>query len=180
MKVSRREFSKSCAIATTGLAMGKALAAAAGAPAVGQVEGEHINTSSKHPVPSIQDTETPEQKNARMKWFREARFGMFIHWGLYAIPAGRWNGQEVPGIGEWIMNRASIPVSDYKALSSKFNPTEFKAAEIVGLAALFGIPIGSPAALPTKPATTNHQHFIGTPRKTATSPNISRPRPFRR
>jgi alpha-L-fucosidase len=128
MKISRRDFSRGCAIATTALVVGEAL------PVLAQVEGEHIDTSSKHPVPSIQDTETPAQKDARLKWFREARFGMFIHWGLYAIPAGRWNGQEVPGIGEWIMNRASIPVADYKALAPKFNPTQFNAAEIVGLA----------------------------------------------
>ena len=128
MKVSRREFSKGCALAATGLAIGEAR------PAFGQIVGEHYNKSPKHPVPSIQDTETPAQKNERMKWFREARFGMFIHWGLYAIPAGRWNGQEVPGIGEWIMNRATIPVADYQALAPKFNPTQFSAAEIVGLA----------------------------------------------
>ncbi len=54
-----------------------------------------------------------------MKWFREARFGMFIHWGLYAIPAGRWDGQPVAGIGEWIMNAATISVADYKALASE-------------------------------------------------------------
>jgi alpha-L-fucosidase len=133
MKVSRRAFSKGCALAATGLAMGEAL------PALAQVQGEHIDTSARHPVPSIQDTETPQQKNQRMRWFREARFGMFIHWGLYAIPAGRWNGKEVPGIGEWIMNRASIPVADYKALAPKFNPTQFSAAEIVGLAKSAGM-----------------------------------------
>jgi alpha-L-fucosidase len=128
MKVSRREFTRGCAVTAAGSAFGGAL------PALAQVVGEHIDTTKKHPVPSIQDTETPAEKNERLKWFREARFGMFIHWGLYAIPAGRWNGQEVPGIGEWIMNRASIPVADYKALAPKFNPTQFNAAEIVGLA----------------------------------------------
>jgi alpha-L-fucosidase len=119
MKVSRRAFSKDCAIAAASLAIVEAL------PALAQVEGERINTSPKHPVPSIQDTESPAEKNERMRWFREARFGMFIHWGLYAIPAGRWNGKEVPGIGEWIMNRASIPVADYKALAPKFDPTSW-------------------------------------------------------
>jgi alpha-L-fucosidase len=133
MKVSRREFSKGCAMAATGLAIGEAL------PALAQVQGEHINTSPKHPVPAIQDTETPAEKSNRMQWFREARFGMFIHWGLYAIPAGRWNGKEIPGIGEWIMNRASIPVADYKALAPKFNPTQFSASEIVGLAKSAGM-----------------------------------------
>ena len=44
-----------------------------------------------------------------MAWWREARFGMFIHWGLYAVPAGTWQGKQVPGIGEWIMNDGKIP-----------------------------------------------------------------------
>jgi alpha-L-fucosidase len=133
MKVSRRAFSKGCAMAATGLAVGEAL------PAFSQVEGEHINTAPKHSVPSIQDTESSAQKDGRLRWFREARFGMFIHWGLYAIPAGRWNGKEIPGIGEWIMNRASIPVADYKALAPNFNPTQFSASEIVGLAKSAGM-----------------------------------------
>ena len=50
---------------------------------------------------------------------------MFIHWGLYAIPAGEWKGQQVPGIGEWIMNRAKIPVRDYEQLAKQFNPVKF-------------------------------------------------------
>ena len=83
---------------------------------ISQVEGVHIDTSKKHPVPSIQDAETSALKNERMNRFREARFGMFIHWGLYAIPAHRWNGKQIPGIGEWIMNRATIPVADYRRL----------------------------------------------------------------
>jgi alpha-L-fucosidase len=94
---------------------------------------------STHPVPSIQDTETPAQRDARMAWWREARFGMFIHWGLYSIPAGTWNGKQIPGIGEWIMNNASIPVADYKALASKFNPTAFSAHDIVALAKSAGM-----------------------------------------
>jgi alpha-L-fucosidase len=91
-------------------------------PASAQIEGEHIATSSAHPVQAIQDKETPAQRDARMAWWRAARFGMFIHWGLYSIPAGTWDGKQIPGIGEWIMNDASIPVADYKALASQFNP----------------------------------------------------------
>jgi len=102
--------------------------------ALAQLEGNHIDTSNHHPVPAIQDTETPAQRDARMKWWRAARFGMFIHWGLYSIPAGTWDGKQIPGIGEWIMNRASIPVADYKALAPKFNPTGFNAHDIVALA----------------------------------------------
>lgn len=133
MTISRRVFSKTCIAAASALALKRPAALLA------QVEGEHIDTNLKHPVPAIQDKETPAQKDARMQWFREARFGMFIHWGLYAIPAGRWDGKEVPGIGEWIMNRASIPVADYKALAPKFNPTQFSAQTIVGLAKAAGM-----------------------------------------
>ena len=98
-----------------------------------------IATSNNHPVPAIQDTETPAQRDARMEWWREARFGMFIHWGLYSIPAGTWDGKQIPGIGEWIMNNASIPVADYKALAKQFNPTGFSAHDIVALAKSAGM-----------------------------------------
>ncbi|CAA9563876.1 MAG: GH29 [uncultured Thermomicrobiales bacterium] len=70
----------------------------------------------------------------RLDWFRDAKFGLFIHWGLYAIPAGEWRGERVPGIGEWIMLRARIPVAEYEQLARQFNPVKFDAAEWVGLA----------------------------------------------
>ncbi len=104
-----------------------------------QLEGDSIATSSAHPVAAIQDTETPAQRDARMAWWRDARFGMFIHWGLYSIPAGTWNGKQIPSIGEWIMNTASIPVADYKALAPQFNPTDFNAHTIVSLAKSAGM-----------------------------------------
>ena len=103
-------------------------------PSLAQIEGEKIATVKDHPVPAIQDTETPAQRDQRMAWWRDARFGMFIHWGLYSIPAGTWDGKEIPSIGEWIMNRASIPVADYKALAGQFNPIAFNAHDIVALA----------------------------------------------
>ena len=104
-----------------------------------QVQGEHYQISKDHPVTAIQDTETAAQHDARMSWWREARFGMFIHWGLYSIPAGTWKGAQVPGIGEWIMNRGTIPVADYKQLASQFNPTAFSAHDIVALAKSAGM-----------------------------------------
>jgi alpha-L-fucosidase len=64
-------------------------------------------------------------KDERMKWWREARFGMFIHWGVYAVPAGTHNGQRINRIGEWIMNRGKIPVADYKAYAKQFNPVKY-------------------------------------------------------
>jgi alpha-L-fucosidase len=70
----------------------------------------------------------------RMQWFREARFGLFIHWGLYAIPAGEWKGQPVAGIGEWIMNHAKIPVAEYEQLAPQFNPVKFDAEAWVRMA----------------------------------------------
>jgi len=69
--------------------------------------------------------ESAAQRDARMKWWREARFGMFIHWGVYSVPAGVYKGKEVPGIGEWIMNRGKIPVAEYKAFAQQFNPVRY-------------------------------------------------------
>ena len=69
-----------------------------------------------------------------MQWWREARFGMFIHWGLYSIPGGEWKGKEIPGIGEWIMKRALIPVTEYRALAGQFNPVKFSAKDFVATA----------------------------------------------
>ena len=64
-------------------------------------------------------------KDERMAWWREARFGMFIHWGVYAVPAGEWKGQRIGGIGEWIMNRGKIPVSEYQEIAKQFNPVRY-------------------------------------------------------
>lgn len=64
-------------------------------------------------------------KDERMAWWREARFGMFIHWGVYAIPAGTWDGRQIGNIGEWIMNRGKIPVADYKRMAKDFNPVKY-------------------------------------------------------
>jgi alpha-L-fucosidase len=66
-------------------------------------------------------------REKRIQWWRQARFGMFIHWGLYAVPAGEWKGQPIAGIGEWIMNRAKIPVKEYELLAGRFNPVKFDA-----------------------------------------------------
>jgi len=73
-------------------------------------------------------------KDERMAWWREARFGLFIHWGLYAVPAGTYQGERVKGIGEWIMNNGKIPVEEYEKFAGRFNPTGFNADEWVRLA----------------------------------------------
>jgi alpha-L-fucosidase len=73
-------------------------------------------------------------QDQKMQWFREAKFGLFIHWGLYSVPAGEWKGQKIPGIGEWIMNRAKIPVTEYEQLAKQFDPVKFNAEEWVQMA----------------------------------------------
>jgi alpha-L-fucosidase len=78
--------------------------------------------------------ETPEQMDARMQWWRDAKFGMFIHWGLYSVPAGEWNGKKVPGYAEWIMNRGQISKEEYAPLQKQFNPVKYDAAEWVRIA----------------------------------------------
>jgi alpha-L-fucosidase len=84
-------------------------------------------------------TEKPEKSeealkhDAKMEWWREARFGMFIHWGLYAQPAGEWKSEQIPGISEWIMLRAKIPVKDYEKIAETFNPVQYDAEEWVKL-----------------------------------------------
>ncbi len=74
--------------------------------------------------PQLRDPETSAQHDARMAWWRDAKFGMFIHWGLYAIPAD----------GEWHMRQHKMPMADYQKLAEQFNPTKFNADEWASLA----------------------------------------------
>ncbi|MGY4385814.1 alpha-L-fucosidase [Pedobacter sp. UYP24] len=76
------------------------------------------STGFKHPIPAKVET-------SRTAWWEKARFGMFIHWGVYTIPAGKYNGKYYPGLGEWIMRDANIPVSTYKDYAKQFNPTQY-------------------------------------------------------
>jgi len=69
--------------------------------------------------------ETVEQRDARMEWWRAARFGLFIHWGVYSVPAGTYDGKQIGGIGEWILRNAKIPVAEYKSYAQDFNPVNY-------------------------------------------------------
>jgi alpha-L-fucosidase len=81
--------------------------------------------------------ETSTERDARMQWFRDARFGMFIHWGLYSIPAGEWQGKT--SYGEWILEETHMPVSEYEKYADQFNPTEFNATNWVRAAKAAGV-----------------------------------------
>src|SRR5262245_2780526 len=72
-----------------------------------------------------QAADTPEAKQKRIAWFYEAKYGMFIHWGLYAVPAGEWKGQRCLGLGEWLMNCCKVPVKEYEQLAKQFNPVKY-------------------------------------------------------
>src|ERR1044071_7892752 len=63
------------------------------------------------------------------RWFQDAKFGLFVHWGVYSVL----------GDGEWVMNNRRIPISDYEKLPAQFNPAEFNAAEWVALAKAAGM-----------------------------------------
>ena len=93
--------------------------------------------SALSPGPFANQTAAPRvdpAKETRLEWFREAKYGLFIHWGLYALPAGEWNGKRSPGLGEWVMLRSAVPVTEYEKLASRFNPVKFDADAWVKLA----------------------------------------------
>lgn len=63
----------------------------------------------------------------RGKWFQNAAFGAFVHWGLFSIPGGIWNGKETEYIGEWLQARFRIPNREYEKLAAQFDPVKFDA-----------------------------------------------------
>lgn len=79
------------------------------------------------------------EQNQRTSWWREAKFGMFIHWGLYSRLGGEWKGGAYPGIGEWIMYKARIPLAEYEGVASQFEAKEFNADAIAEVAKQAGM-----------------------------------------
>lgn len=81
--------------------------------------------------PQVSQPPPPSSQDAKMAWFREAKYGLFIHWGLYALPAGVWKGKAIRPSSEWIMAHVPIPVKEYEALAKQFNPVDFNADQWV-------------------------------------------------
>lgn len=88
--------------------------------------------------PDIQPIkETKAQKAARMKWWSQSRFGMFIHWGVYSVPAGKY--KDSTRFAEWIMESAHVPLAEYEQWRDQFNPTKFNADQWATMAADAGV-----------------------------------------
>lgn len=98
---------------------------------------DNLPTKSAAPVINTFKTEPAEYKDMRMAWWRQAKFGLFIHWGLYAVPAGQW--KDKTSYGEWIRNEAQIPLEEYDLLAKQFNPVRFDAAKWVAVAKAAGM-----------------------------------------
>jgi alpha-L-fucosidase len=94
----------------------------------------------QYPILHLKEWQQMNQsKQETEAWFKDVKFGMFIHWGLYSIPAGIWKGKKIhemrpPHVSEWIMHAAEIPREEYSPLAKQFNPTAFNADEIAKLA----------------------------------------------
>src|SRR5215472_15054879 len=104
-------------------------ALATGRPAIGADSAASASAASKSAA-----EETPEQRAARMAWWHDARFGMFIHWGIYSVPAGTYHDKQIKGIGEWVQNNGEIPMAEYATYAAQFNPVKYNADEWVSLA----------------------------------------------
>jgi alpha-L-fucosidase len=115
--MTRRMFRQT--VVTGAIVLGLALASLTG----GCSDGFAFGATEKKPL----------TKDERMEWWRDARFGLFVHWGLYSVPAGTYKGKRIDGIGEWIMNSAKIPISEYEKYADAFNPVGFDADEWVRL-----------------------------------------------
>ncbi len=85
---------------------------------------------------NVETNSGSKQSDPKMQWWREAKFGMFIHWGLYAVPSGKWGDKTT--YGEWLMNSAKISRTEYSELAKQFNPIQFNAEEWVKIAKAAG------------------------------------------
>ena len=90
---------------------------------------------AEEPDSTSREKETPEQRAERLEWWNSARFGMFVHWGVYSATGGEFRGRMPTNSAEWMMNKARISIADYKTENvDKFNPSKFDARAFVSLA----------------------------------------------
>jgi alpha-L-fucosidase len=158
------------AIVVIGLLIGQTLAQQpASAPTA--TEGR-VATPLLDPELKVWQDEWMKTHDPRIAWWKEARFGMFIHWGLYSVPAGEWKGQKQNHIGEWIMLDFHIPVAEYKALTRHFNPVRYNADEWVRLA--------KDAGMKYIVITSKHHDGFAMFRSQASAYNIADATPFQR
>lgn len=84
-------------------------------------------------------TASMKTHDARIAWWRDARFGMFIHWGIYSLPGGEWKEKRVDGYAEHLMRKQKIPRAEYLQLAHQFNPVKFDADKWVKTASRAGM-----------------------------------------
>jgi len=92
-----------------------------------------INLSLFQKNTIAQNNDDAIRKEALQEW-KNMKFGMFIHWGVYSVPAGVWEGKQIEKLGEQIQRHARISAEDYKEVAARFNPVKFDADKIVELA----------------------------------------------
>ena len=76
-------------------------------------------------------TASMKNRDQRLQWWRDAKFGMFMHWGIYSLPGGEWKGKKVSGYAEHLMRKEKISRAEYLELAHTFNPVKFNAEEWV-------------------------------------------------
>ncbi|MNJ93909.1 Alpha-L-fucosidase [compost metagenome] len=101
----------------------------------GDEDASMLNKAQQRDQKAIDEARNGWWKNSmkthdeRIQWWRDARFGMFIHWGLYSVPAGEWKGKQVNGYSEHLMRKEKITRAAYLDLAHVFNPVKFNAEE---------------------------------------------------
>ena len=103
-------------------------------PSTTMPAAEGVSVEVARPKPAL---ETPAERDARMQWWRQAKFGMFIHWGVYSVPAGKYG--ERTTYGEWILKSAKIPFPVYREFAQQFNPVKYDPTEWTRIAEAAGM-----------------------------------------